>query len=184
MFHLHRATQDTTRLWLASLTGLSPALVGLSNPFNSPSACHSVVLQPHKSRNPCGLGYSPFARRYLGNHYLVLFSSAYLDVSVRPVRLPTQSGYPLRDGLPHSDTHGSSLRCSSPWIFAALHVLHRLLVPRHPPCALCNFIYRTGAHTPAPYAIFICVLSHAIAPYLFASINKEKGQAALAGSIE
>ena len=26
--------------------------------------------------------------------------------------------------------------CSSPQLFAAYHVLHRLLVPRHPPCAL------------------------------------------------
>ena len=26
--------------------------------------------------------------------------------------------------------------CSSPWLFAAYHVFHRLLVPRHPPCAL------------------------------------------------
>ena len=28
--------------------------------------------------------------------------------------------------------------CSSPQLFAAYHVLLRLLVPRHPPCALCN----------------------------------------------
>ncbi len=27
--------------------------------------------------------------------------------------------------------------CSSPQLFAAYHVLHRLPVPRHPPCALC-----------------------------------------------
>src|SRR5699024_11645785 len=26
--------------------------------------------------------------------------------------------------------------CSSPKLFAAYHVFHRLLVPRHPPCAL------------------------------------------------
>jgi hypothetical protein len=43
-----------------------------------------------------------------------------------------------RTGLPHSDTHGSMLVCSSPWLFAAYHVLHRLLVPRHPPYALSN----------------------------------------------
>ena len=41
-------------------------------------------------------------------------------------------------GLPHSDTHGSKLESSSPWIFAGFRVLHRLLVPRHPPCALCS----------------------------------------------
>ena len=39
-------------------------------------------------------------------------------------------------GFPHSDIHGSMLICSSPWLFAACHVLHRLPVPRHSPCAL------------------------------------------------
>jgi hypothetical protein len=41
-------------------------------------------------------------------------------------------------GFPHSDIHGSTLESSSPWLFAGFHVLHRLLVPRHPPCALCS----------------------------------------------
>ena len=39
-------------------------------------------------------------------------------------------------GFPHSDIHGSILACSSPWLFAAYRVLHRLLAPRHPPYAL------------------------------------------------
>ena len=39
-------------------------------------------------------------------------------------------------GLPHSDISGSMLICSSPKLFAAYHVLHRLLMPRHSPCAL------------------------------------------------
>ena len=39
-------------------------------------------------------------------------------------------------GLPHSDIHGSTPARGSPWLFAACHVLHRLLVPRHPPNAL------------------------------------------------
>ena len=39
-------------------------------------------------------------------------------------------------GLPHSDIHGSKPARGSPWLFAACHVLHRLLVPRHPPNAL------------------------------------------------
>ena len=45
-------------------------------------------------------------------------------------------GYPSLGGLPHSDTHGSKPARGSPWLFAACHVLHRLLVPRHPPNAL------------------------------------------------
>ena len=39
-------------------------------------------------------------------------------------------------GLPHSEIPGSELVCSSPRLIAAYHVLHRLLTPRHPPCAL------------------------------------------------
>ena len=39
-------------------------------------------------------------------------------------------------GLPHSDISGSLDICSSPKLFAACHVLHRLLMPRHSPCAL------------------------------------------------
>ena len=39
-------------------------------------------------------------------------------------------------GFPHSDISGSLLICSSPKLFAAYRVLHRLLMPRHSPCAL------------------------------------------------
>jgi hypothetical protein len=45
-------------------------------------------------------------------------------------------GYPLRGGLPHSDIRGSTSARLSPRLFAACHVLHRLLAPRHPPDAL------------------------------------------------
>ena len=68
-------------------------------------------------------------------------SSPYLDVSVQAVPLLTlcigvrMTGvFPA--GFPHSDIHGSKDICSSPWLFAAYHVFLRLLVPRHPPCAL------------------------------------------------
>ena len=38
--------------------------------------------------------------------------------------------------MPHSEILGSQLVCSSPRLIAAYHVLHRLSVPRHPPCAV------------------------------------------------
>src|SRR2546427_1932915 len=38
--------------------------------------------------------------------------------------------------VPHSEICGSKDACSSPQLIAACHVLHRLEVPRHPPCAL------------------------------------------------
>ena len=41
-------------------------------------------------------------------------------------------------GFPHSDISGSKSARDSPELFAACHVLHRLLAPRHPPRALCS----------------------------------------------
>ena len=68
-------------------------------------------------------------------------SSGYLDVSVRRVPLHAlwigawiHGGSPC--GFPHSDTCGSPGMCPSPQLFAACRVFRRLLVPRHPPCAL------------------------------------------------
>src|SRR5690606_12978695 len=46
-------------------------------------------------------------------------------------------------GFPHSDIPGSTLPYSSPRHFVVRHVLLRLLAPRHPPCALCNFSCRS-----------------------------------------
>ena len=46
-----------------------------------------------------------------------------------------------RAGFPHSDIHGSQDICSSPWLFAACRVLHRLLMPRHSPCALYSLTF-------------------------------------------
>src|ERR1700727_3206146 len=39
-------------------------------------------------------------------------------------------------GLPIRRSAGQRLFSASPRLIAAVHVLHRLLVPRHPPCAL------------------------------------------------
>ena len=68
-------------------------------------------------------------------------SSGYLDVSVHRVPFHTLwIGVWIHEvfscGFPHSDICGSMDICSSPQLFAAYHVFHRLLVPRHPPCAL------------------------------------------------
>ena len=46
-------------------------------------------------------------------------------------------------GFPHSDIPGSKSVCDSPRLIAAYHVLHRLLVPRHPPCALSSLTGNT-----------------------------------------
>ena len=69
------------------------------------------------------------------------FSSGYLDVSVHRVPLHTLCiGVWIHEvcscGFPHSEICGSQNICFSPQLFAAYHVFLRLLVPRHPPCAL------------------------------------------------
>ena len=69
-------------------------------------------------------------------------SSGYLDVSVPRVCLLIlyvfKYGYYsiTSSGFPHSEISGSKAVCASPKLIAACHVLHRLLMPRHSPCAL------------------------------------------------
>ena len=84
-----------------------------------------------------------------------VFSSPYLDVSVQAVpHAYLLIQYTLmrycRTGFPHSDISGSKLICSSPKLFAAYHVLHRLLMPRHSPCALLclTFVVRAPYRSP------------------------------------
>ena len=68
-------------------------------------------------------------------------SSGYLDVSVHRVPglnlwIQLRSTKVCFVRFPHSEICGSMNICFSPQLFAAYHVFHRLLVPRHPPCAL------------------------------------------------
>ena len=69
-------------------------------------------------------------------------SSGYLDVSVPRVTfswaiLFTHGYLSITSSeFPHSEICGSMDICSLPQLIAACHVLRRLLVPRHPPCAL------------------------------------------------
>ena len=45
-------------------------------------------------------------------------------------------------GFPHSEISGSKPICGSPKLIAACHVLLRLLMPRHSPCALISLTSR------------------------------------------
>ena len=66
-------------------------------------------------------------------------------------------------GFPHSEISGSMGICPSPKLIAAYHVFHRLLVPRHPPCALIAWPF---AHHPSVgdavfwFSLLIVVCSH------------------------
>src|SRR5690242_12743229 len=55
-------------------------------------------------------------------------------------------------GLPHSEILGSRPVCGSPRLIAAYHVLRRLPVPRHPPCALTRLISVSRCDSSTPHA--------------------------------
>ena len=54
-----------------------------------------------------------------------------------------------RSGFPHSDIPESKPACGSSRLIAACHVLHRHLLPRHPPCALSNLTIKFTQSTSA-----------------------------------
>jgi hypothetical protein len=56
-----------------SYTGISPSMMQLSRSFYYKFKVHVTVLQPQFCRNKIGLGFSLFARHYLGNHYCFIF---------------------------------------------------------------------------------------------------------------
>ena len=84
------------------------------------------VLQPLPCRNKTGLGFFPFARHYLGNHFCFLFLRVLRCFSSPGSPPPRRVSRLQHDGLPHSDTCGSQIVCISPQLFAAYHVLLRL----------------------------------------------------------
>ena len=64
---------------------------------------------------------------YSGNKYLIK-----PDISSNRSRYYIK----LSSGFPHSEILGSKPILGSPKLIAEYHVLHRLLLPRHPPNAL------------------------------------------------
>ena len=136
---MSRGTLDPALLTRLSLTGLSPSLAGfpktilldLLNQLRGPNpGVHALRFGLFRVRSPL-----------LTESHVVFSSSGYLDVSVH--RVPFHSLWiglwileVFSSRFPHSDISGSMDICSSPKLFAAYHVFHRLLVPRHPPCAL------------------------------------------------
>ena len=87
----------------------------------------SMVLQPRYRQNDSGLGYSPFDRHYLGNHFCFIFLRVLRCFSSPGLLLYKYRYYafsivgsPIRKSADISDI------CSSPQLIAACHVLRRL----------------------------------------------------------
>ena len=90
-----------------------------------------------------GLASSAFARHYWRNLCWFLFLALLRCFSSGgSPHMPMYSAYDDKTFLlPDCSIRTStdiSLTYSSPWLFAVSHVLHRLSVPRHSPCALCS----------------------------------------------
>ena len=140
-FLVFGATPDPASPILISFTGLSPSLVCLPRQFYYDSRC---LMQSSTPRGLLPKVWPPpiSLAATLGISF-DFSSSAYLDVSVRRVTfLWLCVHHRMMEycsiGLPHSDIHESIPICGSSWLFAACRVLHRLLMPRHSPCALYN----------------------------------------------
>ena len=150
---MSRGTLDTVMSITVSCTRLSLSLAGFPktfllqflNQFYGPNpGMHALRFGLFRVRSPL-----------LAKSHVVFSSSGYLDVSVHRVpHLKLCIGLRLTEvcsaGFPHSDICGSKDICSSPQLFAAYHVFHRLLVPRHPPYALIsitNGLSHTGGGT-------------------------------------
>ena len=66
---------------------------------------------------------------------------AWMSLCIQPTMTETCSA-----GLPHSGIKGSTPVCGYPLLIAACHALHRLQMPRHPPCALSNLTDSKFSH--------------------------------------
>ena len=146
---MSRGTLDPALPTRLSLTGLSPSLAGfpktvLLNSLNQ-------FRGPNPSMHARWFGLFRFRSPLLTESHVVFSSSGYLDVSVHRVPFLTLCiGVRILEvcssRFPHSEISGSKDICSSPKLFAAYHVFHRLLVPRHPPYALISITNSTSSH--------------------------------------
>ena len=136
---MSRGTLDPAVLVRILCTGLSPSLAGF--PKTILLNLSDQLRGPNPGMHAFRFGLFRFRSPLLTESLVVFSSSGYLDVSVHRVPfLKLCIGLRILEvcssGFPHSDISGSKDICSSPKLFAAYHVFHRLLVPRHPPCAL------------------------------------------------
>ena len=160
---MSRGTLDTALSLSLSLTGLSPSLAGFPKTILLNSRNHKCSPNPDVHAHRFGL--FRFRSPLLPESHVVFSSSGYLDVSVH--RVPSAYlwiQYAVTEvfsaRFPHSDISGSLDICSSPKLFAAYHVFHRLLVPRHPPYALSsitNLLRFTGMNLR-----YTCIALHAL----------------------
>ena len=132
---------------LISITGLSPSMANLPRLFFCQYIDCCAWALPISLAATIGISFD-------------FFSCRYLDVSVpyvRSVTLCIQITVTLRPGSPLRTPTDQCALGSSPWLFAAYYVLHRLLLPRHPPYALILLFIHHEQHL---YMLFICLCTY------------------------
>ena len=142
-----------------SLTGLSPSPAGF--PKAVPLCCGSHLMRSEPCSARAAVWAPPVSLAATPGIDISFSSSGYLDVSVHRVPFRTLwIGVRIhRSSLcrfPHSEICGSTDMCSFPQLIAAYHVFLRLLVPRHPPCAL--FAWPLGSLPCCKYRNKYCLL--------------------------
>ena len=118
---------------LPSRTGLSPAVVRLSRRFRWPLLCNSHVKGPTTpQRKTSAVWAISCSLAATGEIEFSFFSNGYLDVSVHRVR----DVHLLIQRTLIREFRDQRSFDNYPGLIAVFHALHRLLTPRHPPCAL------------------------------------------------
>ena len=136
---MSRGTLDPARCLRFRIRGFHSLWPAFPKPF-----CYRIdsLIAVHNPRiHALWFRLFPFRSPLLRKSMFSFSSSGYLDVSVP--RVPSAwlcIHHTVTEvcsaRFPHSEICGSKDICSSPQLIAAYHVFHRLLVPRHPPCAL------------------------------------------------
>lgn len=149
---------------LISVTGLLPSAADLSRSIHLPT----FLVTPYgMSYNPkthaSWFGLVPFRSPLLRKSRLLSLPSGtemFQFSELSSVTYEFSNGYhPITGGgFPHSEIPGSKLTYSSPRHIGVSPVLHRLLVPRHPPCALIHLTY-LREKTPKSFRFNACFLS-------------------------
>ena len=177
-FLVSRATQDSATLRHATCTQLSCSMAALSRAFPSRASCDNAVLQPRRRRNADGLGSSPVARHYWGNHSCFLFLRVLRcfssprwppdNAGCRPFRT---AGCPIRepaDQRLHAPPRGLS-QLAAPFIASwSLGIHHTpLFTFATPPNITGGAVYFGMGALRTPARFFLYCLSHHVTERFF-----------------
>ena len=148
-FHVSGPTLDPLCIYSISSTGTLPSMSERSSSLRLSKPYVMSVRNPTSKLVVWPLSRSLAATRKIDVSFS---SSGYLDVSVPRVTFSMAILFTIGSlhitaaEFPHSDICGLTDICSLPQLIAACHVLRRLPVPRHPPCAISHLTFSSCLH--------------------------------------